>query len=204
MAFRWSAASGAKVAALSEAKSGAFVAIVGPSGAGKDSLIAYARKELEGDPSFLFVRRVVTRIADSNAEDHDSLSVQDFVNAWEQGEFCVTWQAHGLWYGLPKSILYHVANGGVAIANCSRAALPQIAASFVSLQVVLVSASPAVLAQRLAGRGRETAAEIESRLMRQVDDFAGRENAEIIDNSFALEEAGARMVAILRGKIAQR
>ena len=51
---------------------GLFVAIVGPSGAGKDSLIARGRRRAGADDVVAIVRRVVTRAADAH-EDHDTL-----------------------------------------------------------------------------------------------------------------------------------
>jgi ribose 1,5-bisphosphokinase len=184
---------------LSEHGKGGFVAVVGPSGAGKDSLIAAARQALGEDRRFSFVRRVVTRPAEASAEDHDSMSFEAFESAAAEGRFVVTWQAHGLHYGLPSHSLAHVNGGGIAVANCSRAALSAIGQSFPRLSVILVSAAPAVLAQRLAGRGRESAADIEQRLLRTVDDFPGREKAIVIDNSGQLEDAAQAFIRTLRG-----
>lgn len=197
-ACRWCARSGAKAAALPEA-GGVFVAVVGPSGAGKDSLIAAARAALAGDPRFLFVRRVVTRPAEAELEDHGSLSEAGFAEAAARGSFAAVWRAHGLSYGIPARARDHVRAGGVAVANCSRAALGEIANAFPALEIVLVTAEPAVLAARLAGRGRESAADIEERLRRQVEDFPGRERAVLIDNGGRLEDAAARFIAVLRG-----
>ena len=59
---------------------GGFVLVVGPSGAGKDTLLGLARRELAGDPRFLFARRVVTRES-STAEEHDCLSPAAFAAA---------------------------------------------------------------------------------------------------------------------------
>lgn len=176
-----------------------FVAVVGPSGAGKDSLIAAARAALAGDPRFLFVRRVVTRPAEASLEDHDSLGEGEFAEAAARGRFAVTWRAHGLSYGIPATALDHVRAGGVAVANCSRAALAEMADAIAGMRIVLVTAEPAVLAARLAGRGRESRDDIEDRLRRRVEDFPGREHALVIDNGGALEDAAARFIAVLRG-----
>lgn len=56
---------------------GRLVLVVGPSGAGKDTLIDYARSRLEADPDFHFARRVITR-PPSVGEDHESVDVEEF------------------------------------------------------------------------------------------------------------------------------
>lgn len=181
------------------ASGGMFLAVVGPSGAGKDSLIALAQRRLGGDPRYLFVRRVVTRPATAAAEDHDTLDEDAFEAARTAGRFCVTWEAHGLRYGLPAGALDHVRGGGKAVANCSRAALPSICAAFPAVTVLAVTAPPEVLAARLAGRGRESADDVARRLARKVDDFPQAANVIVIDNGGALEIAGARFVEAIEG-----
>lgn len=177
---------------------GALVVVVGPSGAGKDSLIDYARRHFATDASILFVRRVVTRAADAQAEDHDALTPEDFADAEAAGCFAVTWHAHGLRYGLPRSARDHVKSGGIAVANGSRAALPAIRDSFGRVVVVHVTARPDVLATRLAGRGRETREEIERRLLRVLLPLADCGETIEIDNSGALAGAGEALVSALR------
>lgn len=178
---------------------GALIVVVGPSGAGKDSLIDYARQHFAADASILFVRRVVTRAADAQAEDHDALTPQDFADAEAAGRFAVTWEAHGLRYGLPRSACGHVERGGVAIANGSRAALPAIRDSFGRVVVVHVTARPDVLAARLAGRGRETREEIERRLLRVALPLADCGETVDIDNSGDLTDAGRALVSAIQG-----
>ena len=78
---------------------GGFVLVVGPSGAGKDTVIAGARAALEGEPRLLFPRRVVTRLA-SEWEAHDSLDEAGFRRAEAAGAFAQSWRAHGLCYGI--------------------------------------------------------------------------------------------------------
>jgi ABC-type phosphate/phosphonate transport system ATPase subunit len=56
-----------------------LVAVVGPSGAGKDTLMEAARLRLEGRPGFRFARRVITRPADAGGEEHEALDRAAFL-----------------------------------------------------------------------------------------------------------------------------
>src|SRR5690606_8671503 len=105
---------------LSEKKPGILVLVVGPSGAGKDTLIDGARQALEGDSRFSFARRLVTRPADIEVEDHVSLDRAEFARAARAGRFALTWQAHGLDYALSIGVDTDLALGRVVIANISR------------------------------------------------------------------------------------
>jgi ribose 1,5-bisphosphokinase len=107
-------------------RNGAFVAIVGPSGAGKDTLIAHARTVLSGEPQVEFVRRVITRPCDGATEDHDTLDEEGFAQSQAAGAFALAWQAHGLSYGIPAGVDRVIDNGHVAVANVSRGALPSL------------------------------------------------------------------------------
>ncbi|WP_421849462.1 phosphonate metabolism protein/1,5-bisphosphokinase (PRPP-forming) PhnN [Oricola sp.] len=178
-------------------RGGSFVAVVGPSGAGKDTLIDEARRVFEGRDDIMFVRRVITRDAMIGAEDHDTLTQAAFEQALAEGRFAVDWQAHGLRYGIPREALVHVQNGGVAIANCSRGALAVIQGRFPRVAVISVTARPDVLADRLAARGRESRADIERRLARTVPSFEVNADAVEIDNSDSLDLAVARFVKCL-------
>ncbi|WP_375451324.1 phosphonate metabolism protein/1,5-bisphosphokinase (PRPP-forming) PhnN [uncultured Devosia sp.] len=175
--------------------SGVFVAIVGPSGAGKDSLIGFARERLSDRPEFVFVRRVVTRPVDRASEDHDSLGVLEFASVEQAGGFALAWDAHGLRYGLPAAIDADIQAGQVVIANVSRQVIAQIEARYARTIVVALSAHPDIIAQRLANRGRETAGAIRQRLDRSV--ASPLAHAIDIDNSGALVLAGERLVDIL-------
>ncbi|MEI2386257.1 phosphonate metabolism protein/1,5-bisphosphokinase (PRPP-forming) PhnN [Breoghania sp. JC706] len=182
---------------------GCFVAVVGPSGVGKDSLIAYARERLAGDPRFVFVRRIVTRIADASLEDHDSLSPAEFDDARASGRFALAWRAHDLGYALPGEIHRDLAIGRTVIANISRASIEVARMEFSFCRIVSVTAPRDVVARRLAARGRESAAEIEARLNRDQPCPSGPGVIEI-DNSGELADAGARLVAALEELTASR
>lgn len=167
----------------SDMPKGCFVAVVGPSGAGKDTIMDAARVALAGDTRFHFVRRIITRPQMPGTEDHDSLDEASFATAAGEGAFALHWQAHGLSYGLPKSLEDEIAEGTVVIANVSRRVLGDIRRLYKSRSVVVITARPDVLAERLASRGRESREEIIARLAREVsfDDDAG--DVVTIDNS---------------------
>ena len=175
--------------------SGTIVAVVGSSGAGKDSVMNFARERL-GD-EICTVRRVVTRPADGGSEDHDSLSEAEFLAAESQGEFALSWEAHGLHYGLPVSLDRDLGEGRVVVANLSRAVIPDLLRRYPTALVVEVWAEPEVVAKRLAGRGREDAGEIRRRMDRSVGVRLPTSTVRI-DNSGALEVAGEQFVGLLR------
>lgn len=185
----------------SKTSSGTMVAVVGPSGAGKDSLLHIARTHFAGRPDVHFVRRVITRPADAGGEDHICVAQADFDMMRAQGAFAVDWDAHGLSYGIPASVQEKLALGHLVIANGSRSALPDWARAFPSLLVVNITASPDVLAERLLARGRESREDILQRLKRGSlkveDDYSVVE----IDNSGALADAGVRLVSLLESQL---
>lgn len=183
-------------------RNGVFVAVVGPSGAGKDTVIGYARAAFAQRDEVEFVRRVITRPSDSASEDHDTMAEADFEAACAAGAFAVWWPAHGLRYGLPASVDRSIDGGRVAVANVSRAALPAIRSRYVNVMVVEITAAPDILAQRLSARGRESRNEVLARLARGAEHGAAMPGAIGIDNSGAREAAGERFVGVLRKAVA--
>lgn len=145
--------------------SGNFFFVVGPSGAGKDSLLSGVQPLLPPG-QFIFARRVITREAVAHTEDHDSCSEAEFLAREAKGDFLITWQAHGLMYGLPASLLDAIASGMHVIANGSRNMVEPLQRKVSSLKVIEVNAPLEVLRARLNSRSRESPEEIERRLQR--------------------------------------
>lgn len=186
-------------------RKGCFVAVVGPSGAGKDTIMDGARARLQGDERFHFVRRVITRPQMPGTEDHGSLDETAFTKAAGEGAFALHWQAHGLHYGLPASLDAEIAGGRVVIANVSRRVLDDIRRLYSPRSVVLITARPEVLAARLAARGRERREEIDRRLAREVGFDADAGDTVTIDNSgevAASTDAFVRHLTIMTEKTA--
>jgi ribose 1,5-bisphosphokinase len=171
-------------------QAGTLIVVVGPSGAGKDSLINFVRQQLTDHPDIGFVRRVITRAAHENSEDHDSVDDRQFDALDASGAFAVSWAAHGLRYGIPAGTLASLAEGRTLIVNGSRSAIPLFVKTYPRLAILEITATPDVLAHRLAARGRETEAEIRLRLSRQTRPLEKATNIYTIDNSGELAIAG--------------
>jgi len=182
-------------------RNGVFIAVVGPSGAGKDTIMDYAREKLRDEGGVEFVRRVITRPSDASSEDHDTLADAAFEEAESHGAFALSWTAHGLKYGLPASVDKTIANGRVAIANLSRGALPALRERYATVAIVEITARHEVLAERLAARGRESRGEVLARLARTAPVERGADVI-TIDNSGAREDAGEQFVTVVRKAIA--
>nr|WP_314582092.1 phosphonate metabolism protein/1,5-bisphosphokinase (PRPP-forming) PhnN [uncultured Pseudomonas sp.] len=167
---------------------GIFFFVVGPSGAGKDSLIEGARAHLGDTGRYVFARRTITRPTGAPGEDHNGVTEAQFKSSVSAGEFLITWDAHGLSYGLPIDLLAALSDGCNVIANGSRKMIRELAGKVPRLIVVEVTASTDVLAARILARGRETALEARARVMRQVEPLPVDIETIRVNNDGALEQ----------------
>jgi ribose 1,5-bisphosphokinase len=147
---------------------GRLVLVVGPSGAGKDTLIGLVQAACADDANVVFVRRVVTRAA-SAFENNEQVTPEAFRAARDDGAFAIDWEAHGLCYALPRGIDDDIRAGRNVVANISRTVIPALRAAYDNVVVVAITAPPEVLAARLAARGRVSDGPIGERLKRSVE-----------------------------------
>lgn len=173
---------------------GRLIAVVGPSGVGKDSLMAAL---CDHRPDLHRVRRVITRSETAVGEVFDGISPALFAARAAGGDFALHWRAHGLSYGVPASVEEVLDAGRDAVVNLSRGVVGKAALRFRTLHVLSLSASPEVLAARLAGRGRETAQDIARRLARPAPPLPDGVRVTEIDNSGPLDAAVAQALATL-------
>jgi ribose 1,5-bisphosphokinase len=163
---------------------GRFIAVVGPSGVGKDSVMA-GLNVLSPCPAI--ARRVITRDPALGGEAFDAVSVPAFDAMRDAGEFVLYWGAHGLFYGIRETIRNDLARGQDMLVNLSRTVLTAADAAFPGMVVLNLTASPDVLAERLAGRGRERPQDIAERLSRSVADFPAGLDVRTISNDGTLD-----------------
>ena len=166
-------------------------AVVGPSGAGKDTVINAVRA-LRPDLSIL--RRIITRPECPGDEPFEGVDDATFAARHAAGEFALVWEAHGLRYAIPKPA------AGTVLFNGSRKRLADAARAFPGLEVIHITCAPAIRAERLAQRGRETAADIAARLTRDAPLPPGLTVHEI-DNGGELSAAVDAVVAVLDRQI---
>ena len=175
---------------------GRLVLVAGPSGAGKDSVIAAVRAMLRSKPQFVFPRRVITR-GGSAHEDHESLSAADFETAKLRGAFALSWSAHELSYGIPASINAEIQSGRTVICNVSRTVVVAAREMYAHVLFVEITAPEDVLRARLLSRGRETPADIDRRLVRRLDGAVIYTPDVVIENDATVEHAASLFLAAM-------
>jgi ribose 1,5-bisphosphokinase len=173
---------------------GRLFIVVGPSGAGKDTLIAGA-KALR--PDLHWARRVITRAEVAGGEPFEGVNLAEFDARRDAGEFALNWQAHGLSYGVPFAEIRPRDAGRDVLINGSRGAMAAALATFPDLIVLRISAPSHILAERLAARGRESKEDILARLARASYDLDASIPVIDIANDSSPEVGVARLISAL-------
>jgi ribose 1,5-bisphosphokinase len=176
---------------------GRLVLVVGPSGAGKDTLIAHLRAATRGDERVSIPRRVITR-ASGGAEDHDTLNDAAFDRAVANGAFTLWWGAHGHKYGIPTAAEDAIRAGCTVVCNVSRTVVAPLRDRFSRVTVVLVTAPMDVLKERLAARDRASDGDLAQRISRSETISTEIAADVVITNVGAPETAAAQLLEVVR------
>ncbi|HEY1723121.1 MAG TPA: phosphonate metabolism protein/1,5-bisphosphokinase (PRPP-forming) PhnN [Magnetospirillaceae bacterium] len=183
-------------AEATETKLGPLILVVGPSGAGKDTLIDGAKHAFADDPSIHFVRRLITRAIPSG-EDHDTLTAIEFEAMERAGSFLLHWHAHGLSYGIPITAQDRRREGAAVIANVSRTVVDHARRRLAPVRVIVVTAPPKVLAARLKDRGRESVQDAAKRLAKAAEAMPSGPDVIDVINDSTLAAGQAAFIAAL-------
>ena len=171
--------------------------IIGASGAGKDTLINYARTKINGSDPVIFAHRYITRPPYIGNENHVCLSIGEFRLRMKANLFALYWESHGNFYGIGNEINKWLENGFNVVVNGSRQYLPVAQQIYPEMEVILIAASQEIINQRLSNRGREDAGEIEKRIARTSEISTDMGNCIKIQNDGAVEDAGDELVNII-------
>ena len=174
-----------------------LIYIMGPSGSGKDSLMAEARLRLPAEAPVVFAHRYITRPADAGGENHVALSRNEFELRVSRSLFALSWESHGFAYGIGREIDIWIEARLSVVVNGSREALFRAVMAYPELLPVLVDVPEEILRQRLGARGREDAGEIKARLARAR--MAVTETPALVrfDNSGPLAERGQALAELI-------
>lgn len=202
-----------------------LIYVVGPSGAGKDSVLAWLRQQLSAAQRVHFAQRCIDRpvtvgseppeltepkgalgpsgasnlsAASSSQELHEAVNTAAFRDLLQQRAFAMHWTANGHHYGIRHAQLQGPPGTRWVLVNGSRAHLPQALQDYPKLHVLHITAPAHILAQRLQARGRESAAHIQARLQRAAAfELSAAHHHLEVSNDGTLEATGQRVLAAL-------
>ncbi|MFM9881451.1 MAG: phosphonate metabolism protein/1,5-bisphosphokinase (PRPP-forming) PhnN [Burkholderiales bacterium] len=182
---------------------GRLIYIAGPSGAGKDTLLQYARERIPAHVRVAFAHRYITRQTQTGQDDDVPLTPSEFVVRSRAGLFAMDWHANGYSYGIGVEINRWLSQGFQVIVNGSRGYVPEARRRYPDLRLIWVGASIGVLTARLSQRGRETAAEIARRVERAIElEMPPHPPDLCLQNDNAPNEAGDQLIAFILGQSA--
>jgi ribose 1,5-bisphosphokinase len=147
-------------------REGPLVYVMGPSGAGKDSVLNRARELLPSDSPVVFAHRYITRVTEAGGENHVALSPAEFALRRSHGLFAFHWQAHGNEYGIGREIHAWRKAGLTVVVSGSREHFLEMAGVGAGTHPVLITAPVERLAERLSSRSRENSRAVAARLDR--------------------------------------
>jgi ribose 1,5-bisphosphokinase len=176
---------------------GPIAYVMGPSGAGKDTLLRAARNLLTGE-QIGFAHRYITRAFVPGDEEFVPLTAAEFAARRAAGFFAMHWRAHGHDYGIGVEIDAWRHAGWLVVVSGSREHFNAVLANRDDIFPVLITAQPDVLATRLGTRGREDGTAAAARLARQMEVVRSRQPVTVVDNSGAVDESAAALVSCLR------
>ena len=176
---------------------GPLIYVMGPSGAGKDSVMDCARGMLAADAPVVFAHRYITRPAEAGGENHVALSAAEFTLRRAHGLFAFHWEAHGNHYGIGREIYAWRKVGLTVVVSGSREHFQKMGGLDDDTYPVLITASPERLAERLAARGREDATAAAERISRAECYDVADHRLVTIANDGALESAAQAFLSLI-------
>jgi len=176
---------------------GTLFLVIGPSGAGKKTLIDGASAAHVGNEHYIFPRRYVTDPINAADKDHIPLSSDLFSQMLERGDMVLEWRTHNVRYGVPKAVAQHLERGRNVVVSVSRTVVDEARRRFSPVKILYISVDDETLARRLQQRDRESAAEIKRRVGLAREYLITGDDVVLIDNGSDLETSVDSFVAAI-------
>ena len=172
-----------------ESMNARLVYFMGPSGAGKDSLMHWLAKQPPDGQRLHLARRTVTR----PAPDDEATDPATFERLRQAGALAMHWSANGWHYGVRREHLKPLWDGDWVLVSGSRAHWTTVQSLYPGLTGVHVHASAAVLRQRLL-------AEVEARIVRAAA-LPAPMGVVSVCNDGVLADAGEALLDVMRAAV---
>ena len=145
---------------------GQIIYVMGPSGAGKDSLMKWVLQNKSSSMNFYWAKRIVTRNRPKGEGTDEYVSLESFEKLLSNQILAMHWSAYDIHYGISKSELLCIEPNTMVFINGSRAYLSRAIELYPKLCAIHITASTNTLEQRLNQRERESKDKILERLSR--------------------------------------
>ena len=175
---------------------GKLLLVVGASGAGKDTLIGWARRALPASSPIEIMEREITRPL-GPGEHHVPIDDAELERRSRSGYYVLEWRAHGVRYGIPDAARHALERGHSVLTIASRSVRQSARELPYEAHFIEICAPLEMLRERLEARERRPGSEVACRLARaNVFELRG-EDVHAIDNGGALADSGAAFVELL-------
>ncbi len=165
---------------------GRLIYVVGPSGAGKDSVLATARRQ--APPTLWFAHRYITRPTDPT-ENHVALSAAEFSTRRAAGGFSLCWDSHGWSYGIGIEIDTWIRDGIDVVVSGSRGVFAAALTRYPSLPPIRITADTTILPKQPPPSCMRSGEQLAQSLRRQVKQGHGQDDYQHHCGGFAVIEA---------------
>lgn len=177
--------------------------ITGPSGVGKGTLI---RELLRAVPDLELSVSATTRApreGEIDGRDYHFLTPAEFDRRKEEGDFLEFATYSGNRYGTLRSeVERRVAAGHSVVLEIEVQGAQQVrAAELESVQIFIAPPDPAVLRERLSGRGTDSQEAIDDRLKVAEQELAVQGDFDHCVVNDRVDRAAAQLVGIVRGEL---
>jgi phosphonate metabolism protein PhnN/1,5-bisphosphokinase (PRPP-forming) len=179
-----------------------LILVVGPSGAGKDTLIQWARGTLGVGLPLCFVEREITR-ACSPHDRHVAVTDAEFDQRLRAQTYLLSWSAHGVRYGIGPDARAALERGQSVVCIASRTVLDTARQLPWPVSFVEIRAPYELLQQRLIARDGRAPEEIPGRLARAETISVEGDDVHVIDNGGALTDSGAAFNSLLSSLVSR-
>ncbi len=172
--------------------------LVGNSGSGKDSILAWAKEHWACPKKELLVaQRYITRPESPETEKFISVSVDEFENMDGKGDFLLKWVSYDMHYGVKNDVLKDLKKGNLVVVNVSRQVIDDTRKRFPGTKVIFVQVPIETIVHRIQDRGRESQEQVQARVQRAKENETLPGADFVVENIGTIEEGGKKLLTYL-------